>query len=167
MDIPCSKIVKSFLLYQNPLYAFSFPISLIIAIVVYGICVSMKCTSNSYMLQIIIPIITLILVNLFIDAIANVMIHPNEVNQLTSICLSHLSQRENFESQREESQEIQESQKKEIVQINTLSDSNDLRSPLPIIDNLYNDTFEVINQDPTQYSLPYNGMNSANFCKIA
>jgi hypothetical protein len=100
MDIPCSKIVKSFLLYQNPLYAFSFPISLIIAIVVYGICVSMKCTSSSYMLQIIIPIITLILVNLFIDAIANLMIDSREVQQLTSICLSTLSNRENFESQR-------------------------------------------------------------------
>ena len=44
----CSKVVESYLLYQNPLYAFSLPISLIIAIIVYGICISMKCSSNSY-----------------------------------------------------------------------------------------------------------------------
>ncbi len=80
----CSKIVESYLLYQNPLYAFSFPISLIIGIIVYGICVSMKCTSNSYMLQIIIPILTIIIVNVVIEYVSRMMLNKNELNNLTT-----------------------------------------------------------------------------------
>jgi hypothetical protein len=163
MDTSCSKIVKSFLLYQNTLYAFSFPISMILAIIVYGICVSMKCTSNSYMLQIIIPILTLILVNLLIDVISNLMIDPNEVNQLTSMCISRISKKtfhEDFE------QQDQNNQNSKQIEMN-MNNSEELRSPLNIIDNLYGGSVQVINQDSKQYTLPYNGMNSENFCKIA
>lgn len=161
----CSKIVKSFLLYQNPLYSFSFPISLIIAIIVYGICVSMKCTSNSYILQIFIPIFTIILVNLLIEVVSNLMIDQNEVKQLTSNCLSVFSKREHFQG----SGLNEEISQEKIIQ--SKSDSNSgsesLRSPLNIIDNLYNDTFQIINNDPTQYTLPYNGLNTESLCKIA
>ncbi len=150
----CANIVKSFLLYQNPLYAFSFPISLIVAILVYGVCVAMKCSSNSYVLQLMIPIITIIIVNIAIHYIACAMMDKEEYERLSHICDSYIQpsshanrvQRETFENEK-------------------VSHSETLRSPLPLIDGLYHDTVEVINQDSTPYMLPY-PQSTENFCMV-
>ena len=65
----CEKIVESFLLNKNPLYIFSFPISLIISIIVFGIATNNKWSSNSYILQILIPIVVLLLCMVCLDMI--------------------------------------------------------------------------------------------------
>ncbi len=166
----CSKVVKSFILYQNPFYAFSFPISLFIGIIVYGICVHMKCTSNSYLSQIIIPILTIILVNLLIEVISNMMLNNNEIQKLTYICINYLNKSEHFENEEENQQkkvEVINDDIKILNQNQNQSNDKDIVSPLNIVDNLYNSTFEVINKDNTPYTTLFNGLNSENNCKIA
>jgi hypothetical protein len=174
----CSKIVKSFLLYQNPLYSFSFPISLIVGIIVYGICVSMKLTSNSYLLQIIIPIVTIIFVNILIEYISSMHIDKQELDHLTELCLSYI-QKQNKEHFTQEEKEQEQDQEHSQVQspvsleskpltqeLDQIQQEKELRAPLNIIDNLYNSTYEIINKDTSLYALPYDGLTSQNLCKI-
>lgn len=168
----CSKIVESYLLYQNPLYAFSLPISLIIAIIVYGICVSMKCTSNSYMLQIIIPILTIMIVNVVIEFVVRTMLNKKEMNELTKTCIQYLEKSEHFENKpiEDKKDEVKDEIKgKNKSQVNNQMPNymEPIHSPLKVTDNLYNSTYEVINKDSKPYSIPFNGLNSANNCPIA
>jgi hypothetical protein len=160
----CSKVVESYLLYKNPLYVFSLPISLIIAIIVYGICVSIKYTSNSYMLQIIIPILTIIIVNIVIEFVSRAMLNKNEMSNLTKTCIQYLVKSEHFENKPKD-----EKKEENKNQVNNQMPSyvESLRSPLKVTDNLYNSTYEVINKDTTPYTLPFNGLHSANNCPIA
>ena len=74
----CEKIVESFLLNKNPLYIFSFPISLIISIIVFGIATNNKWSNNSYILQILIPIVVLLLSMVCLDMISRMMISQSE-----------------------------------------------------------------------------------------
>ncbi len=161
----CSKVVESYLLYQNPFYAFSLPISLIVAIIVYGICVSMKCTSNSYMLQIIIPLLTIIIVNVIIEFVVRSMLNKKQINELTETCIKYLEKKEDFENKpQKEEKEVKKVETEIILQ------KEELHFPLKNVDNLYNSTYEVINKDTTPYTLPYNGLNglnSASNCPIA
>ncbi len=188
MENECRKIAQSFLLYQNPLYTFSFPIALICGIVVYGICVSMKCSSNSYILQILIPILTIFIVTLSIDFISKSRIDQNKLNHFTKVCSSYLTSKETFENNEtdentkyyqeylEQSQdqdqdqqyEVQDQQFNENVEhLSNMENNIELSSPLHIVDNLYDSTFEVINPDNTQYALPYHGLETQSLCKIA
>ena len=159
----CSKVVESYLLYQNPLYAFSLPVSLIIAIIVYGICITMKCTSNSYMLQIIIPILTIIIVNVVIEFVSRAMLNKNEINDLTKTCIQYLQKAEHFENKPTEDKKVENEEGKKIE----IRIQEPIHSPLKVVDNLYNSTYEVINKDSTPYRLPFNGFNTANNCPIA
>ena len=70
MHINCEKLVETYLLNQNPLYTFNFPIALIISIIVFGISVHYKWSNNSYILQILIPISVLLLSIMLLDMIA-------------------------------------------------------------------------------------------------
>jgi hypothetical protein len=82
----CEKIVESFLLNKNPLYIFSFPISLIISIIVFGLATNNKWSSNSYILQILIPIVVLLLSMVCLDMIARMMISSDEKDRLMKLC---------------------------------------------------------------------------------
>jgi hypothetical protein len=82
----CEKIVESFLLNKNPLYIFSFPISLIISIIVFGIATNNKWSSNSYILQILIPILVLLLSMVCLDMISRMMISETEKDRLIKLC---------------------------------------------------------------------------------
>jgi hypothetical protein len=82
----CEKIVESFLLNKNPLYIFSFPISLIISIIVFGIATNNKWSSNSYILQILIPILVLLLSMVCLDMISRMMISESEKDRLMKLC---------------------------------------------------------------------------------
>lgn len=84
--INCEKLVETYLLNKNPLYTFNFPIALIISIVVFGFATSNKWSSNSYILQILIPILTLVLVMVCIDMISRMMISSDEMEMLTKKC---------------------------------------------------------------------------------
>jgi hypothetical protein len=82
----CEKIVESFLLNKNPLYIFSFPISLIISIIVFGFATNNKWSSNSYILQILIPIVVLLLSMVSLDMISRMMISFDEKDRLMKLC---------------------------------------------------------------------------------
>jgi hypothetical protein len=82
----CEKIVESFLLNKNPLYIFSFPISLIISIIVFGFATNNKWSSNSYILQILIPIVVLLLSMVSLDMISRMMISSDEKDRLMKLC---------------------------------------------------------------------------------
>jgi hypothetical protein len=82
----CEKIVESFLLNKNPLYIFSFQISLIISIIVFGFATNNKWSNNSYILQILIPIVVLLLSMVCLDMISRMMISENEKDRLMKLC---------------------------------------------------------------------------------
>lgn len=179
----CETLVKSYLLYQNPLYVYSFPIALIVAIVMYGICSTMKWCQNSYVAQIIVPIFTIFVVIWIIDAVAKSMIDAKEVDMMMGVCTEVMAK---VRGAREE--HFTEAEKKEsgptptpspnapaqmapnvAVALNyqdKLEDEGQLRSPLSQIDALYKSTVTVINPDTAAYHLPYNGLNTPGSCDI-
>jgi hypothetical protein len=86
MHINCEKLVETYLLNQNPLYTFNFPIALIISIIVFGISVHYKWSNNSYILQILIPISVLLLSIMLLDMIAKMMLNKIEKDRLIKLC---------------------------------------------------------------------------------
>ncbi len=179
----CEAVVRSYLLYQNPFYVYSFPIALIVAIVVYGICSSMKWCQNSYMSQIIIPFITIFVVIWIIDAISKSMLDTRKVDELMGVCTQALSKMEGAEhfTERMEGGDgptptpspnapAQMAPNVEVAlsyqDVDKLEDEGQLRSPLRQIDSLYHSTVSVINPDTAAYKLPYNGLNSESRCPI-
>jgi hypothetical protein len=86
MEINCGQVVEKYLLNQNSLYVFSFPIALLVSIVVFGIMKAYKVSKNSYVNQILIPVVTFLLVLVIIDIIARAMIPKRELKRLTNLC---------------------------------------------------------------------------------
>jgi hypothetical protein len=86
MDINCEKIVEKYLLIQNPLYAFNFPISVLCAIILFGCAKAFKWSDNSYVNQILIPILGLLLTMVLIDIISKMMISNEEKSKLVILC---------------------------------------------------------------------------------
>lgn len=86
MDIYCDKIVEKYLLNQNPFYTFSFPIAILISIVVFGLCQASKWSENSYINQILLPVATLLFVMVIIDIFSRAMISQSEKDRLTKLC---------------------------------------------------------------------------------
>lgn len=185
----CESLVKSYLLYQNPLYVYSFPIALIVAIVMYGICSTMKWCQNSYVAQIIVPVFTIFVVIWIIDALANSMVDRREMDEMMGVCtaaLSKVSARAEHFTERmdnEKSHDTDDSKPTPTPSPNApaqmapnvavamtyqekLEDEGQLRAPLNDIDDLYNSTVGVINADTAAYKLPYNGLNTPSSCQI-
>jgi phosphate/sulfate permease len=88
MEINCETVVEKYLLNQNPLYAFSFPLSLLVAIIVFGIAKAYKWSENSYINQILIPILAFLLTMVLIDVISRMMIKKEEKIRLVELCKS-------------------------------------------------------------------------------
>jgi hypothetical protein len=86
MKLNCQKTVDNYLLNMNPLYSFSFPISILVAIIVFGIFKAYKISDNSYIIQIIVPILTLIAVMLLLDFISHLMINQSDKRKLIEKC---------------------------------------------------------------------------------
>ena len=86
MEFNCKEIVERYLLNQNPLYAFSFPIAILVAIIVFGISKAYTWSDNSYINQILIPILSLLLTMVFIDIISRLMISIEQKNKLLELC---------------------------------------------------------------------------------
>lgn len=176
----CESLVKSYLLYQNPLYVYSFPIAIIVAIVMYGICSNMKWCQNSYVAQIIVPIFTIFVVIWILDAVAKSMLDMRKVDELMGVCTQAMAKIGAAEHFTEQPKDVDE--KSQVPPTPTpspnasaqmspnvavadayqqkLEDEGQLRAPLNDIDDLYNSTVSVINPDTTAYKLPYNGLNT-------
>ena len=86
MEINCEAVVEKYLLNQNPLYAFSFPISILVAIIFFGIAKAYEWSNNSYINQILIPIVALLLTMVIIDVVSRLMIKKHEKDNLTNLC---------------------------------------------------------------------------------
>lgn len=86
MEINCEQLIEEYLLNKNPLYSFSFPISLLLAIIVFGISKARQWSSNSYINQILIPILTFLLTMVIIDIVSRMMISSEEKAHLIQKC---------------------------------------------------------------------------------
>jgi phosphate/sulfate permease len=88
MEINCESAVEKYLLNQNPLYAFSFPLALLVAIIIFGIAKAYKWSENSYINQILIPILAFLLTMVLIDIISRMMIKKEDKIRLVELCKS-------------------------------------------------------------------------------
>jgi phosphate/sulfate permease len=88
MEINCETAVEKYLLNQNPLYAFSFPLALLVSIIIFGIAKAYKWSDNSYINQILIPILAFLLTMVLIDVISRMMIKKEEKVRLVELCKS-------------------------------------------------------------------------------
>jgi hypothetical protein len=92
MDICSEKMIEQYLLLKNPLYAFRFPIALLLGIFIYGYFEMKKISSNSYINQILIPIAAILFVMVLIDMISRVMVSQNEKERLMKLCKMFMAQ---------------------------------------------------------------------------
>jgi hypothetical protein len=88
MNINCKELAERYLLNQNPLYAFSFPLSILIAIIVFGCAKAFNWSNNSYIIQILIPILVLLLCMVIFDIISRNMVSKNDRDKLIAECSS-------------------------------------------------------------------------------
>ena len=84
----CEEIIEKYLLNENPLYTFSFPISLLCGIIMFGIMQAYNVSKNSYINQLLIPIATIFIVMVLIDVISKNMIPYNIKKTLYNNCQS-------------------------------------------------------------------------------
>lgn len=86
MEINCEQIVEHYLLNKNPLYAFRFPLSILISIILFGVTKAYKWSENSYINQILIPVLTFLASMVVLDLISRYMISHNEMIRLVQLC---------------------------------------------------------------------------------
>jgi hypothetical protein len=86
MEFNCDQIVENYLLNKNPLYAFRFPLSILFSIIVFGISKAYDWSKNSYINQILIPILVFLLSMVILDIISRFMISNNEKIKLVQLC---------------------------------------------------------------------------------
>jgi phosphate/sulfate permease len=86
MDLNCKDIAEKHILNKNPIYAFNFPISLLIAIFFFGITSSYKISKNSYIIQIVIPILAFLSSMVIIDILSRNMISNEEQQKIIEEC---------------------------------------------------------------------------------
>jgi hypothetical protein len=92
MDICSEKMIEQYLLLKNPLYAFRFPIALLLGIFIYGYFEMKKISSNSYIQQILIPIAAILFVMVLIDMISRMMVSHSEKERLMKLCKMFMAQ---------------------------------------------------------------------------
>jgi hypothetical protein len=86
MEINCEALVEKYLLNLNPLYAFGFPLAILVGIVLFGFSKAYKWTDNSYINQLLIPILSFLLTLVLIDIIARLMINKGKKMELVKLC---------------------------------------------------------------------------------
>lgn len=91
MEIDCGSLIDRYLLIKNPIYTFSFPISVLIGIVVFGIVKAYKYSDNSYINQILIPLSTVLVSMVLIDIISRALIRSEEKERLKKLCSSYMN----------------------------------------------------------------------------
>ena len=84
----CEEIVEKYLLCENPLYTFSFPISLLCGIIMFGILQAYNISNNSYINQLLIPIATIFIVMVLINVISKNMVPTDIKKSLFDKCQS-------------------------------------------------------------------------------
>jgi len=145
MDKNCNELVEKYILYENPLYVFSFPISLLVGIIFFGLSQAYDWSKNSYINQILIPIAAILLTMVLIDIISRLMISKKEKQSLVNKCNVFKSKKNNIEDfESDDSVENFESDSDDGVE-NFESDSDDG------IEHFENDS-ENDSENASQYS---------------
>lgn len=150
MNISCEQIVEKYLLRQNPLYAFNFPISLLVAIVIFGMSKAFQWSSNSYVLQILIPILAFLLSMVVIDLLSKVMINKTIYNSMLDTCKlwsTDNKKKYNFEHFKNEYIENNEDKEEFINSRKVVENINIVENPIETISNLQPYPIESINED--------------------
>lgn len=163
MNINCENIVERYLLNQNPLYAFSFPISILVAIIVFGVCKAYKISENSYVNQILIPITALLLTIVLIDILARTMIPKHESNILINQCKNWKNSNvtvENFKPNNEFKEKIVELEENIPEMKNTKENENHLEIPHCQIKGLEPSSLNYSNYDNSKC------IQSSNCCSL-
>ena len=91
MEINCEALIDRYLLIKNPIYTFSFPISVLIAIIVFGVVKAYKYSNNSYINQILIPLSALLVSMVIIDLGSRALISDLEKERLKKLCSSYMN----------------------------------------------------------------------------
>jgi len=91
MEIDCEALIDRYLLIKNPIYTFSFPISVLVAIIVFGLVKAYKYSNNSYLNQILIPLSALLVCMVLIDLVSRAMISEEEREKLKKLCASYMN----------------------------------------------------------------------------
>jgi hypothetical protein len=86
MEINCESVVEKYLLNLNPLYAFGFPLAILVGIILFGFSKAYNWTNNSYINQILIPILSFLLTLVLIDIIARLTINKRKKMELVKLC---------------------------------------------------------------------------------
>jgi hypothetical protein len=86
LNIDCNVAVENYLLNLNPLYVFSFPIAVLVSIIVFGVSKAYNWSNNSYIIQILIPILTLLIIMILIEFISRAMILSKDREKLLEMC---------------------------------------------------------------------------------
>jgi len=170
MNINCTEVAERYLLNQNPLYAFSFPLSILIAIIVFGCAKAFKWTDNSYINQILIPILTLLLCMVIFDITSRQMISKHEKNKIIIDCkawynnsranINKLSQNESIEDFTNNLDNINN-----INNINEINEINDLNNidDKEIPEQIY-DVIVPISEIPNISPFPIESIPTGNKC---
>jgi hypothetical protein len=91
MEIDCESLIDRYLLIKNPIYTFNFPISIMVAIIVFGFVKAYNVCTNSYINQILIPVASLLLTMVIIDLISRTLISEDEKERLKKLCSSYMN----------------------------------------------------------------------------
>ena len=86
MEFNCENIVSTYLLNRNPLYTFSLPISVLVAIVIFGLSKVMRWSENSYIQQILVPFLAFLITMIVIDTICRWTLSKEEVERHLATC---------------------------------------------------------------------------------
>jgi phosphate/sulfate permease len=149
MNISCEQIVEKYLLRQNPLYAFNFPISLLIAIIIFGMSKAFQWSSNSYVIQILIPILAFLLSMVAIDLLSKVMINKTTYNNMLNTCKlwsTDNKKKHNFEHFENEYIENNEDKEEFVNSHKVVENINIVENPIETISNLTPFPIESINE---------------------
>jgi len=86
MNSNCKEIAQKQILNKNPFYAFNLPIALLVAIIVFGLVTNNKLFKNSYIVQIIIPVLTFLLTIVIIEIVSRNMISKEDKKNIILAC---------------------------------------------------------------------------------
>ena len=127
MQINCEKAVEKYLLIQNPLYAFSFPIAILMAIIFFGIAKAYKWSDNSYINQILIPVLALLLTMVILDMVSRLMISKSEKMHYVDKCTAWKNRKyvERFTSHQKQHHEQSKDDRQEDRQEDMQDDKQD------------------------------------------
>jgi hypothetical protein len=157
MDMNCHLIVTKYLLNQNPLYAFSFPISILVGILFFGLSKAYSWSDNSYVNQILIPILAFLLSMVIIDMISKMMINKHEMHELMEMCEKWKEHKQKEMNQHPAIKKIMKqymNKEKNIEEFTIGTNSFNF--------NLPNSPVEVAKVDPEQTSVQDNTVPMAN-----